>query len=1074
MADVSKLNGYDIKDTVARQEIENLREEIGNIEPPEIDTSELVTKEDLNEFKNSMGEIYLDLREEDVSFEGVDVFSIADGTVQKPEGGNAFYYRIPALTVTNKNTLIAFTDVRFDTANDNHGRISIFCRRSEDKGVTWGDPIEVCKFPTGEDGETAYAENSRSMDSTVIATKSGKLFCLNGSWKSNWGNWSTIGSAPDPDWALKLSVSEDDGKTWITYNLNELPDMFSGMPSNTVSMLGGVGQGIQMYDGTLAFPVQLTVRNNGSNSVCATVMYSKDDGATWKVAEGLAPASSGEDNIVEISPGVLFMNARGGNARPCFITKDMGKTWENHEMSGKIGNGGVGCQGSSTKISIDGKEIFLHSSPINNHGDYSRDSITLYASYDWKNYDKIRVYYPPQGDYAGAGYSCLATAILDGQLCLFSLYERQGNIAFRNLGVDLQIIAERSREFFKRDDRDFEVSKNNLVKMLEKFSSSELVLFNMLDNYLNNLSNAERGLIETQIVNLAGVDSRGNVIDRGNTNWEIHGDILTSGNTYYFKEGSTQNWIRTKGLSLVQDYTVDFDVYISGTTDTNWNWLFTLDNESTPGCGLAINGTSTWNPAFDWNGAPTYEDQDSTFVGKWIHITVTKSGTEGSKVYHNCELRFSNASATHHTGDYQNFTIGNHSLSTKKFHGKIANFKIFDKVVTEEEMQHLYENRKHIERYTYEQPKLASAIPEELKGNLLCHIDGYKIDEFNESSLYDAGSANTVWQLNGSTKYDLNSNTFTFDNNSDNSVKAANFLDIDFTVDFDVFINKASETNWTQIFCVGNDGGAPGCAIGINGTSTWNPAMDGNGGPTYEDPSGSFVGKWIHLTLVKSSEKGLSMYHNGTLVWNSQDNASVEGTGSVSGYQYVAIGNNTSPVKKFDGEVSNFRIYNKVLSDEEIASLYSNAGETVIREGYSPNGASFMDNVEIDFATEELVIFGDLSTCSGASQNFISIGQNIGSWSGNNLHFYYYPENDRMLIQCMQGGSAQNIDLSNVNGKFTVVFNSEGLTINDVLYPSSENAAMRNVAALTTVQVGSTEGSGRSNASNYSIKKRQK
>ena len=85
---------------------------------------------------------------------------------------------------------------------------------------------------------------------------------------------------------------------------------------------------------------------------------------------------------------------------------------------------------------------------------------------------------------------------------------------------------------------------------------------------------------------------------------------------------------------------------------------------------------------------------------------------------------------------------------------------------------------------------------------------------------------------------------------------------------------------------------------------------------------------------------------------------------------------------------------------------------------YTQNNA--LDYVQFfDFTTEELVVFADLSACSGASQNFISIGQNIGSWSGNNLHFYYYPENDRLLVQCMQGGSAQNIDLSNVNGSFS-------------------------------------------------------
>lgn len=1097
MADVSKLNGYEIKDAAARQSIEELREEINNIEPPEIDTdnlvtkeelreelenldlsgvdidtSQLATKEELNEFKESLSRVFVDPQEANESFEGIDIFSIADATVLKPDGNPATYYRIPALTVTAKNTLVAFTDVRYDTAADNSGRISIYCRRSEDKGATWGPAIEVCKFPTGEDGVSAYAENSRSMDSTVIATKSGKLFCLNGAWKSNWGNWSQVALTPDPDWCLKLSVSEDDGKSWVTYNLNERPDMCTGIPSDLVSMLGGVGQGIQMYDGTLAFPVQLTRRPNGQRTVCATIMYSKDDGATWKIAEGFAPAGDGEDNIVEISPGVIFMNARGGNARPCFITKDMGKTWSSHEMSGKIGNGGVGCQGSSTKVCIDGKEVFLHSSPINHHSDYSRDSITLYASYDWKNYELLRTYYPPQGDYAGAGYSCLAPAVIDGQLCLFCLYERQGNIAFRNLGMDLEKVVEKVQTYYQAEDRDFEVCKSDLVKLLEKFSSSELVLFNMLDHYLNNLSSAERNLIETQMVKLAGVDSKGQVVDRGGATWQINGDIESKGNIYYFK-GEPNTYIKTKGLNLVENYTVDFDVYISGTTDTNWNWLFSLDNESTPGCGLAINESNVWNPAFDWNGSYTYTDPDATFLGKWIHITVTKSATEGAKVYHDCVLKFSNASFTHHTGDYQNFTIGNHSTASKKFHGKIANFKIYNKIVTEEEMQYLFENRKHTDVFTYELPKFASSVPEGLQDSLICNIGGFKIGEFGESMLYDEGGH--VWTVNGETEYVLNDNRFVFNNRSDNYVRTANFLDINFTVDFDIFINSAPGTNWTQVFCIGPDYGTPGFALAINGTSTWNPATDGNGGPTYEDPSGSFVGKWIHITAVKSSENGCSFYHNGELLWNSQANASVEGTGSVSSYPFFAIGNNTNPVKQFNGEIANFRVYDRVLTEEEIRAIGAKAGETIIREGYSPNGASFSDTVEIDFNTEELDISMDLTNCSRADgECVISIGANIGSWAGNNIHFYYYPNTDYMKIQCMQGGSAQNIELNNITGRFSVKFSSEGLIINGTLYEAANYATFRNISVLTSVQVGSTEGAGRSQATNYTIKKVQK
>ena len=157
------------------------------------------------------------------------------------------------------------------------------------------------------------------MDSTVISASNGKIFCLNGAWKSNGGNWSTIQLTPDTDWILKLSVSKDDGLSWETKNLfvgdGAVATNLTGMPSTCVSCLGGVGQGIEMYNGTLVFPLQLTLRENSSNRVCATILYSEDGGKNWRIAGGFAPATSGEDNVVEIEPGVILMNARNANAR---------------------------------------------------------------------------------------------------------------------------------------------------------------------------------------------------------------------------------------------------------------------------------------------------------------------------------------------------------------------------------------------------------------------------------------------------------------------------------------------------------------------------------------------------------------------------------------------------------------------------------------------------------------------------------------------------------------------------------------------------------------------------------------
>ncbi len=648
---------------------------------------------------------YKDARENDLSYEGVDIFSIEGGTVKKPNSEeNATYYRIPALTVSTHGTLIAFTDVRFDAAADQGGRISIWCRRSEDKGRTWGDAIEVCKYPVGNDGNATSAK-ARAMDSTVISASNGRIFCLNGAWKSNGGNWSTIQLTPDTDWILKLSVSKDDGLSWETKNLfvgdGAVATNLTGMPSTCVSCLGGVGQGIEMYNGTLVFPLQLTLRENGSNRVCATIMYSEDGGKNWTIASGFAPATSGEDNVVEIEPGVILMNARNANARQTYITYDMGATWSVYTpMNGKIGNGGVGCQGSSSKFKFDnGHEVFLHSSPINRNGNYTRDSITLYASYDWENYDKIVTYYPQAGNGAGAGYSCLAPAIIDGKQCLFAVYERQGNIAFRNLSNYLEEIENRANKFFASADRTFDMSKVDLLKLLD---IDLITLKAIIKEYKDGTLGVPKdpilvALNEAMTVSLVGLEG-GHVIDEGNVEkaWTVNANSLTwDNNLKAFDFGKNAgNSIYTENYNPGIDFTVDFDVYIDGAPGVTWTFLFAIANSSggQPGFGLGINATNTWNPAVDANGSATYTED--TFVGRWIHITATKSSTEGVAIYQDNVSVFTKAEGTQSVAQYGRFVIGNNAALAKSFDGKIANFKVFNKVVSEEERTYLYNHSK--------------------------------------------------------------------------------------------------------------------------------------------------------------------------------------------------------------------------------------------------------------------------------------------------------------------------------------------------------------------------------------------
>ena len=117
----------------------------------------------------------------------------------------------------------------------------------------------------------------------------------------------------------------------------------------------------------------------------------------------------------------------------------------------------------------------------------------------------------------------------------------------------------------------------------------------------------------------------------------------------------------------------------------------------------------------------------------------------------------------------------------------------------------------------------------------------------------------------------------------------------------------------------------------------------------------------------------------------------------------------------------------------------------------------------------------NLDSCNTSMQNVLSLGLNIGSWAGNNIHFYYDKNNSgRMLVQCMIGGAAQNIELWNIYGQFTVAFNNQGLILNDTLYSKDNYSSFGYIYDSTAIQIGSTEGTGRSTASEYRIEIREK
>ena len=144
---------------------------------------------------------------------------------------------------------------------------------------------------------------------------------------------------------------------------------------------------------------------------------------------------------------------------------------------------------------------------------------------------------------------------------------------------------------------------------------------------------------------------------------------------------------------------------------------------------------------------------------------------------------------------------------------------------------------------------------------------------------------------------------------------------------------------------------------------------------------------------------------------------------------------------------------------------------------FAANGSKFeWSNIAIDWNKQKLVAVIDLSTCVGTNEDILSVGQNISAWQIGGWHFYYTKSDNRMKSDYLTTGGAHPISDDNTPVEPGIVrielSKAEGCTIDGVsfngFYDSSVTGTWQsNTAdfwALTSVNIGSKEGNGRSNA----------
>lgn len=283
-------------------------------------------------------------------------------------------YRIPGLIATDKGTLIAVYDIRYDHAVDLPANIDVGMSRSTDGGRSW-EKMKVV-LDMGEPHK-----NNGVGDPAILFDPVTKKLWVAALWSK--GNRSIAGSepgfSPDTTGQFVLVSSTDDGRTWSA------PQSITSQVKKKEWHLyfNGPGTGIAMDNGTLVFPSQYWDETKKPGIPYSSIIYSTDHGRTWRSGTG-ARKNTTEAQIVEVSPNKLLLNMRDnrGNYRSVATTTNLGKTWTDHPGSYRDQIDPV-CMASLIKAEVNvqgtNRQVLFFSNPKSSS---RRHNLTIQASLD--------------------------------------------------------------------------------------------------------------------------------------------------------------------------------------------------------------------------------------------------------------------------------------------------------------------------------------------------------------------------------------------------------------------------------------------------------------------------------------------------------------------------------------------------------------------------------------------------------------------------------------------------------------------------------------------------------------------
>jgi sialidase-1 len=313
--------------------------------------------------------------------------------------GGYHTYRIPALIVAPKGTLLAFCEGRKKGGSDT-GDIDLVLRRSTDGGKTWG-PMQV----VWDD-----ADNTCGNPCPVVDRTTGTVWLL-----------LTHNLGRDTEAQIVAGTGKGSRTVWICKSTNAGATWTKPVEITKAVKrpdwtwyATGPGVGIQTAAGRLVIPCDNKVAGAGSRQ--AHVLVSDDHGATWKLG-GVVGPDCNECQVAELTDDTLLLNIRsyrGSHRRLIARSTDGGLTWtkpaEDPALIEPI------CQASLLRVPGP-KGPLLFANPAST----KREKLTVRLSPDdGKTWPHAKLLH------AGpAAYSCLAVLPDGTALCLYERGDRR-------------------------------------------------------------------------------------------------------------------------------------------------------------------------------------------------------------------------------------------------------------------------------------------------------------------------------------------------------------------------------------------------------------------------------------------------------------------------------------------------------------------------------------------------------------------------------------------------------------------------------------------------------------------------